>query len=151
MKLIEIKPYPKNAKFHSKKQIGQIADSIERFGFNQPIVVDKKNVIIVGHGRFWAAKLLGLEDVPVNVLNISEDEAKAYRLADNKLNESTWDVNLILEDLKSLKDLNLVKLTGFDIPSLEDTAVSFNAKNKKITDLGHFDHKCPKCNFPFND
>ena len=64
-KISEIKPYPKNAKKHTKKQIKQVAASIKEFGFNQTIVVDKKNVVIVGHARLEAAKLLGLKEAPV--------------------------------------------------------------------------------------
>ena len=82
-----LKPYEKNAKKHPKKQVQQVANSIKEFGFNQPIVVDKNNVVIVGHGRLEAAKLLGLKDVPVLTVDLTEDQAKAYRLADNKLNE----------------------------------------------------------------
>ena len=84
MKIENIKPYEKNAKKHPKKQVEQIAKSIKEFGFNQPIVIDKKGVIIVGHGRYEAAKLLGLSDVPVIEVELTEEQAKAYRLADNK-------------------------------------------------------------------
>lgn len=66
-----IKPYPKNAKQHPKRQIEQIANSIKEFGFNQPIVIDKNNTIIVGHGRYEAAKLLGLKDVPIIQVNLT--------------------------------------------------------------------------------
>lgn len=113
MNIAEIKPYPKNAKEHPKKQVEQMAASIKEFGFNQPIVVDKDKVIIVGHGRYEAAKLLGLTDIPVQEVNLTEEQAKAYRLADNKLNESSWDMGLALEDLKELPPL-LFDLTGFD-------------------------------------
>ena len=113
MKIGLIKPYEKNAKKHPAKQIKQVAESIKEFGFNQPIVVDKEGVIIVGHGRYEAAKLLGLKDVPAITVNLSEEKAKAYRLADNKLNESEWDMGLALEDLKGLTD-ELFSLTGFD-------------------------------------
>lgn len=109
----EIKPYPKNAKIHPKKQVKQVADSIKAFGFNQPIVVDKNYVIIVGHGRFEAAKLLKLETVPTLVLDIPEEKANAYRLADNKLNESDWDMNLVIAELKGLSE-EMLELTGFD-------------------------------------
>lgn len=61
----EIKPYSKNAKKHPEKQIKQIADSIKEFGFNQPIVIDKNNEIVVGHGRYEAARTLGLKEVPI--------------------------------------------------------------------------------------
>lgn len=113
MNITDIKPYNKNAKKHPDKQIKQVAESIKEFGFNQPIVVDKDNTIIVGHGRFEAAKLLGLTDVPVITVDLSEEKAKAYRLADNKLNESEWDMGLAIEELKGLSE-ELFALTGFD-------------------------------------
>lgn len=118
MKIIErpiedVKPYAKNAKEHPEKQIKKIADSIKEFGWGQPIVVDKNNVIIVGHGRYIAAQLLGLEKVPVLEMDLDEEHAKAYRLADNKLNESSWDMDLVIEELKSIS-LEMVDLTGFD-------------------------------------
>lgn len=106
-------PYEKNAKLHPKKQVAQIAASIKEFGFNQPIVVDKDNKVIVGHGRLAAARLLGLETVPVVTVNLTDEQAKSYRLADNKLNESDWDMNLVIEELKSLSG-PMVELTGFD-------------------------------------
>lgn len=109
----KIKPYSKNAKQHPKKQIEQIAASIKAFGFNQPIVIDKGNVIIVGHGRYEAAKKLELKQVPVLQVDLPKDEANAYRLADNKLNESDWEMDLVIEELKTLGD-DLVALTGFD-------------------------------------
>ena len=111
----EINPYTKNAKKHPKKQVEQVAASIKEFGFNQPIVVDRHNTIIVGHGRYEAAKLLGLEEVPVIVSLITEEQAKAYRLADNKLNESEWDIDLVIEELKELDAVDFdIDLTGFD-------------------------------------
>jgi len=65
MEISQIKPYARNAKKHDKKQIALIAESIKRFGFDSPIIIDKNNEIIAGHGRLEAAKLLGLKDVPV--------------------------------------------------------------------------------------
>lgn len=112
-KISEIKPYSKNAKKHPKKQIEQVAASIKEFGFNQPLVVDKQGVLIVGHGRLEAAKLLGLKEVPTIVADISEAQAKAYRLADNKLNESDWEMSLVIEELKDLSP-ELLDLTGFE-------------------------------------
>jgi ParB-like chromosome segregation protein Spo0J len=91
MKLSDIKPYEKNAKKHPKKHVEQVAASIKEFGMNQPIVVDKQGVIIVGHGRYEACKLLGIEP-EIKVVELTEEQAKAYRLADNKLNESDWDM-----------------------------------------------------------
>lgn len=113
MNINKITPYPNNAKLHDKKQVQAVANSIKEFGFNQPIVIDKNGVIIVGHGRYEAAKLLGLEVVPVIEVNLTEEQANAYRLADNKLNESEWDMKLAVEELKGLSQ-EMFDLTGFD-------------------------------------
>jgi len=111
--LSAITPYTKNAKDHPKKQIEKVAASIREFGFNQPIVVDKDGVIIVGHGRYLAAQALKLDVVPVLEVDLDEERAKAYRLADNKLNESEWDRDIVIEELKSMS-LEMIDLTGFD-------------------------------------
>lgn len=110
----KIKPYSKNAKKHTQKQIKQVAESIKRFGFVQPIVIDKNNEVVIGHCRLEAAKLLGMTEVPIiSVENLTEEEVKALRLADNKLNESDWDISLAIEELKGLSE-EMVELTGFD-------------------------------------
>lgn len=109
-----IKPYAKNAKVHPEEQVRKVAASIKEFGFNQPIVVDMQGVIIVGHGRYEAAtRILGLKTVPCVEIDVTEDQAKAYRLADNKLNESPWDMDLVIEELKGLSTPT-IDLTGFD-------------------------------------
>lgn len=110
----EVQPYPANAKKHPKKQIEAVAASIRAFGFNQPIVVDRNGVILVGHGRFLAAQSLGMEEIPVLVVDLDEGDANAYRLADNKLNESEWDMDLVIPELKGLTQ-DQVKLTGFNL------------------------------------
>lgn len=112
---MKITPYEKNAKKHPKKQVEQVAKSIKEFGMNQPIVVDKEGVIIVGHGRYEALKHLGMEikDEYIKVVDLNEEQAKAYRLADNKLNESDWDMNLVIEELKGLSP-EMLDLTGFE-------------------------------------
>jgi len=83
------------------------------FGFNQPLVLDGSKVIIVGHGRYEAAKYIELPEVPCVIVDLSEEDAKAYRLADNKLNESDWDMELVIEELRGL-DTSKVEITGFD-------------------------------------
>lgn len=110
-----ITPYSKNAKKHPKKQVEQVAASIKEFGMNQPIVVDKQGVIIVGHGRYEALQSLGMEVLPeyVKVVDLTEEQAAAYRLADNKLNESDWDMTLVIEELKGLSP-EMLDLTGFE-------------------------------------
>ena len=118
MSINSVTPYGKNAKKHPKDQVDKIAKSIDRFGWAQPIVVDKNNDIIIGHGRLQAAKQLGLDKVPVlQMENLAEDEVKALRLADNKLNESEWDMDLVNQELDVLP-IDLKTLTGF-----EDTEV----------------------------
>ena len=113
MKIELIKPYEKNAKLHDKKQIALIAASIKRFGFDSPIILDKNNEVIAGHGRLEAAQLLGLTDVPViRKEKLTADEVKAYRLADNKIAESGWDMKLVMEELIDLGP-EMIDLTGF--------------------------------------
>lgn len=135
-KIQDIKPYEKNAKKHSEKQIKEIMRAIEHFGFNQPIVIDKKNEIVVGHGRFEAAKKLGFSEIRLGVAraakgekfipailveDLTEQEVKAYRLADNKLNESPWQMSLVIEEMKSLKMEGMdVTLTGFSVDLIRD-------------------------------
>lgn len=137
----KIFPYEKNAKKHKNKQIDQVANSIQEFGFNQPIVVDKSGVIIVGHARHAAAKKLGLKTVPVLAVDMTEEQAKSYRLADNKLNESDWDMDLVIAELKEM-DLKMVDLSGFDRdllidPDAKDDFIPFLPKKaqSKLGDL----------------
>ncbi len=114
---MKIKPYPKNAKKHPINQLRAVAKSIQEFGWQQPIVVDKNGVIIVGHGRWEAYKKFKdefkLKKPEIKIAHLTKEQAKAYRLADNKLNESDWDMDLVIEELKELDD-DLVELTGFD-------------------------------------
>ena len=84
--LDSLKPYAKNARTHSRKQVKQIADSIRSFGFTNPILIDNANTILAGHGRVEAAKLLGMSDVPcVRLEHMTPEQKRAYVLADNKL------------------------------------------------------------------
>jgi len=125
----DVKPYEKNAKRHPKGQVEKIAKSIAAFGFNQPLVLNKDMVLIVGHGRLEAAKKLGMEKVPALILDIEEKKAKAYRLADNKLNESPWDMQLVIEELRILAGDDFdISLTGFD----EDLVLSIAPESGEI-------------------
>ncbi|SEG80411.1 site-specific DNA-methyltransferase [Bosea lathyri] len=120
--LSELKPSPRNARTHSKKQINQVADSIRVFGFVNPILVDGNNEIVAGHGRYAAAKLLEMTSVPVICLDhLTPDEIRAYRIADNRLAESAgWDDELLKLELGHLVDIEFeVELTGFDTPQIE--------------------------------
>lgn len=110
MKVKDLIPYAKNAKKHNKTQIANVAESIKRFGFAQPLVVDKDNVLIIGHCRLLAAKQLKLREVPVvRMDDLTEDQVKELRLLDNKLNESDWDYDLLADEVGDLD------FDGFDI------------------------------------
>jgi DNA modification methylase len=117
-------PDPHNPRKHGRVQISAIAKSIEAFGFNAPILVDKNNRIVAGHGRYEAAKLLGLDKVPiVSLSHLTETQARAFMLADNKLTDrSTWDDNKLAIHLKELSDLVLdfdIEAIGFEPPELD--------------------------------
>ena len=103
MKPGDLIPYPENAKLHPPAQVEHIANSIKQFGWQQPIVVDSENVVIIGHGRLLAAKQLMLDTVPVvRATDLTEDQVNALRLADNKTNESEWDFGKLEEELAQL-------------------------------------------------
>ena len=117
-------PWKRNARTHSKKQVRQIADSIKEFGFTNPVLIDRQNQILAGHGRVQAAKLLGMEEVPcVRLEDMTEAQKRAYVLADNKLAlNAGWDYELLAEELKELSTTGLdidVGLTGFSIAEVD--------------------------------
>ena len=114
-----ITPYENNAKKHPQTQVEDIAQSIQRFGFVQPIVVDKDNVLIIGHGRLEAAKFLDMETVPcVKVEDLTEEEVRALRIVDNKTNESPWATPILVKELEKI-DLRGFNF-HFDISEPED-------------------------------
>lgn len=118
----ELKPYKKNAKKHPKEQVEQIANSIKEFGFTQPVLIDKNNCVVAGHGRILGAKKAGLKEVPTLCLDdLTEEQIKAYRLADNKLNESEWDSGLLKESLDEILDLDMEMFGFSDSDILEET------------------------------
>ena len=128
IKLTSLIPYSKNSKKHTEKQIQHIAKSIKEFGFLQPIVVDKNNNIVVGHGRFEALKLLKETEVDIiKVEDLTEDQVKAYRILDNKLNSDTsYDFESILEEFESLTSDGFLK--EFEIYDwLKDQDLNFSS------------------------
>lgn len=119
----DLKPYKKNAKKHNKEQVEQIANSIKKFGFTQPVIVDKNNSVVAGHGRILGAKKAGLKSVPTVCLeDLTEEQIKAYRLVDNKLNESEWDSDLLKQSLEEIAEMDM-EVFGFTIDSLADETV----------------------------
>lgn len=113
----DLKPYPQNAKKHPAEQVEHIANSIREFGFQQPIVVDKDNVVVIGHGRLLAAKKLNMDSVPcVRADDLTDEQIKALRLADNKTNESEWDFDLLDMELSDI-EIDMEQF-GFDIDDI---------------------------------
>ena len=113
--LSELKPYPNNPKIHTDYQIDQIAASIKLTkGLRQPIVIDKDNYIVCGHGRYFAAQKLGYKTVPCELIdNLTDDEIIAYRLIDNRISEGEYDLSLEFEELSEIE----LDMTEFDFDS----------------------------------
>lgn len=115
MKITDLIPYEKNPR-KNDKAVEQVANSIKEFGFKVPIVIDKDNVIVAGHTRYKASKKLNLLTVPCIVADdLSDEQIKAYRLADNKVSElAEWDVDLLGEELNGIMDIDMSAF-GFEI------------------------------------
>lgn len=133
----ELKPYKNNTKKHSKEQIKKIAKSIEQFGWKQNLVVDSNGEIVVGHGRYEAAKLLGLDTVPcVRADDLTEDEIRAYRLIDNKIVSDEYDLTLEFEELSEIEmDLSEYDFDSFSMDDIEEV----EGYDKNNDDRGYFE------------
>ena len=122
----QVQPYPNNPR-HNEAAIDKVAASISEFGFQQPIVVDGAGVVIVGHTRLAAAKQLGMDMVPVLVASeLSPEQVRAYRIADNRTNEdATWDDGLLLAEIKTLMDdafdIDLLGFSDDEIAALQSS------------------------------
>src|SRR5271169_6401632 len=122
MAIARLRPYPGNARVHSKKQIRQIANSIQRFGFTNPVLISDDDDIIAGHGRVEAAKLLGMKSVPtLRLSHLDAAQRRAYVIADNKLAlNAGWDRELLAMELQALVDLDFnVEITGFSLAEID--------------------------------
>lgn len=110
----DLTPYEKNARTHDEYQIEKLKNSLKEFGFINPVIIDENNMILVGHGRIMGAKELGIETVPcIRIKYLTDDQKKAYILADNKLSDlGGWDLDLLNEELISI-DLDM-SMFGFD-------------------------------------
>jgi hypothetical protein len=127
--LAKLKPWARNARTHSKKQIRQIAKSIETFGFTNPALIDAADMILAGHGRVEAAKLLGMDAIPcVRLEHMTQGQKRAYIIADNKLAENAgWDQDLLAQEFEALMGLDLgfdLTLTGFSLPEIDHVIAS---------------------------
>lgn len=122
-------PYAKNSRTHSDEQVAQIAASIKEFGFNNPILIDKENTVIAGHGRLLAARRLGIKEIPcIQLSHLSENQRRAYIIADNKLAlNAGWDSELLALEIEDLEGLGFdIDLLGFDPSELNPADVDYS-------------------------
>ena len=141
-----IKPYKNNPR--KNQNIDKVANSLKEFGFRQPIVIDKEYNIIVGHTRFQAAKQIGLKKVPIHIANLNKEKVKAYRIADNRVNqESDWDYQLLHHELKDLMNEDYSMFTlGFEgleldnIINADSNSTKWLDQMKEWKDMPEFSH-----------
>jgi hypothetical protein len=134
----ELKPDPANPRRHSKKQIRQIANSIREFGFVTPVLIDRDDKVIAGHGRLLACPELGITEVPtVRLDHLTPAQARAFMIADNRLTEiASWDDRLLAEQLKELSLLDLdfsLELTGFEVGEIDLRIASLGRCPTRLT------------------
>lgn len=148
--LTELKPYEKNPR-NNANAIEPVAKSIKEFGFKVPIVIDKNNVIVSGHTRYFGAKQLGLEKVPCIVADdLSPEKIKAFRLADNKVAEfAQWDFNLLADELEELTafdfDFDMADFGFVDVDIHESDLSEFFQENSEPKPKEPKTIKCPHC------
>ena len=131
VRLQELRPYEANAKKHDDRQIKNVAESIRQYGFVQPIVADRNGVIVIGHCRFLAAQMLGLQEVPcVCVDDLTPEQVNALRLVDNKSNESGWDYDLLAAELGTL-DMSAFDF-DWDFPYIDETELTNEEREQEF-------------------
>ena len=148
----ELKPYLNNPKIHNDYQIKKIIESIEEFGFSVPVIVDGDNNLITGHGRYEAAKEMGLKKIPcIRREDLTEIEARAFRIIDNRVSESGWNLDLLVKEINSLviDDIDL-KLTGFEDKEIENLLEVVGIEIKKGDNREENIVECPECGFSWN-
>lgn len=150
MKLSELKQYEKNPR-RNEDAVNYVAESIKQFGFKNPIIIDKDNVIIAGHTRYLAAQKLGLTKVPCIIAkDLTDEQVKAYRLADNKVSEfSAWDFDLLnteLEDIIGI-DMKNFGFEGIEDIDLDDFFIDSPEKEPKVEEPKEI--QCPHCKMWF--
>lgn len=153
-------PYARNSRTHSEAQIAQVAASIREWGFTTAVLVDEQGGIIAGHCRVLAARLLGMDEVPVMVAaGWSDTQKRAYVIADNKLAMNAgWDDELLALELTELEGAGFdLDLSGFDAGELAellaDDPTGEKESSAKEIDADEFQlgHRCPRCGFEFDD
>ena len=136
-KVGDLIPYEKNPRKNTKA-VKYVAKSIEEFGFKQPIIIDRDNVVVCGHTRLKASEQLGIEEVPCIVADdLTDEQIKAFRLADNKVSEQAeWDIGLLNEELDDILNVDMGDF-GFDIFSMDDLE-EMEGYNSEEDDREHF-------------
>ena len=134
----ELRPYKNNPR-HNEDAVEFVANSIDQFGFKVPIIIDKHNEIVAGHTRLKAAMLLGLDEVPCIVADdLTPEQIKAFRLADNKVSEAaTWDYELLSVELDDILSFDMSDF-GFDVDEIRDFADDAEAEHQKNKDETQF-------------
>ena len=143
-------PYARNAKKHDAAQVSKLAGSIREFGFNNPVLIDKDNGIIAGHGRVMAAQQLGLADVPcIRLGHLSDTQRRAYILADNKLAEigGGWDEEMLGLELAELREADFdIDLVGFNNDEIEVALNSDDLNEKSNVEINSTFEVIAECN-----
>ena len=151
MKLSDIIPYENNPR-KNDKAVGVVAESIEQTGYNNPIVVDEKNVILAGHTRLKSLKKLGVKEIDVlQVTGLDEEQKRKYRLLDNKVGEyASWDYVALMDEMDGL-DWNGLDL-DWGLDGKDDSDAEFDNTEYDEEDFGdeEFEYECPECGFRFN-
>ncbi len=150
-KISDLSLYPNNARTHTQEQVEEVAESITRFGFTNPVLITPEDLVVGGHARIAAAQHLGMTTVPTRLLEgLSEDEVKAYIIADNRLAENSgWDKGLLAVEMTALDevgfDLDILGFTSDEVTSLlEPPDITFPTFSEDAADDVKFT-ECPEC------
>lgn len=146
----QLKPYENNARLHDNSQIEQLANSIKEFGFVGGVIIDENNMILAGHGRIEAAKIAGLTEVPyIRKTDLTQEQKRAYILADNKLNDlSGWDYDLLNAELGEIT----LDMTQFGFGDIIDDDISYDINDSgdsSFTEAEDHFVTCPGCGLKF--
>src|SRR5215213_10635394 len=133
----DLRPDPRNARTHPKRQIDQLCASISQFGFTNPVLIDEQSVLIAGHGRLRAAREIGLAEVPtIELAGLTEAQKKALRLADNKIAlNAGWDVEILRLELDEIGTIDLdfdLSLTGFSSGEIDVVLRAANDPDEEV-------------------
>jgi ParB-like chromosome segregation protein Spo0J len=150
--LKELMPYENNPR-KNEDAVQYVKSSIEQFGFKVPIIIDKDNIIVAGHTRYEAAKELGFDKVPCIIADdLTEEQIKAFRLADNKVSEfSKWDNELLNTELSDLTDIDMGAFGFIDLADIDIDSFFTEGEEKAPKEAEKKEIKCPHCGMYFTE